>query len=334
LSERLLARVDVDDYLQDVLPEQAVGLAGPLATVVERFTHEAALRAVSSPAFERTWSAANRAAHQRLVNVLTGDGPVVSRLAGGSVTVSLAGVAGAVQEQLHDAGLTVLDSVPVEEIDGEVTVFRSDALYKARNAVGTLETLALVLPVLSLGLLGGAIALAADRQRTFIKASVALALGVGLLAVLLSWARGFYLDALPESVPEDAATSFYDTLTRSLHTSVRSCLLVSAVVALAAFIAGPGRSAASLRSRWAGLVERVGTSADSTQQRVLAGRAAVSDRRRGLRVAIAVLVLAVALRWPYPTPLVLLLLALAGVVGLFLVDFFGRPPVELAPPAV
>ena len=77
--------------------------------------------------------AANRTAHAQMVKVLTNEGGAITVERNGAVKVDLRGVAGAVKEQLDNAGLTIVDKVPLEKVSGSITIFQSEDLYKARR---------------------------------------------------------------------------------------------------------------------------------------------------------------------------------------------------------
>jgi len=125
-------------------------------------------------------------------------------------------------------------------------------------------------------------------------------------------------------VPQNAGAAFFDTLLRSLHTSTRNILLVSLVVFLTAFIAGPARPAVAFRRWWAKTVVWAGADAEQVGWGVLSSSAWVARNKRLLRIILAVVLFVVAFRWPHPTSAALLWLAVLGLVGLIVIDFYGR----------
>ena len=325
LTANLFSQVDVKAYVSDNLPDRAQVLSAPVANAVQGFVHEATLRFVQSDAFERIWVGANRAAHAQIVKVLTNEGGAVTVQRDGAVKVDLKGVAGAVQKQLIDNGLTVAEKIPLDKVSGSITIFQSKDLYNARSGAKLLDKIGYALPVLVVACFGGAILLSPRKRRAFIKAAFAFALGAVVLALLVNGARHFYLDSVPKTFSHDAAAAFYDTLLRSLHTSVRNILLVSVVVFLAAFLSGPARPAVAFRQWWTRTVAWAGGDADQVGWGVLSTSAWVARNRRLLRIILAVVLFVVAFRWPHPTSAVLFWLAVIGVIGLIVIDFYGRP---------
>jgi hypothetical protein len=335
VSSSLLAQIDVKAYVDDALsafPPRAQGLSGPITTAVQTFVHEAALRVVQSPAFQQIWTQGNRAAHAQMVKVLTNEGGVVKVERSGAVKVDLKGVAGVIQKQLVSSGLPIADKIPLDRVNGSVTIFQSEELYKARRGAEVLDKVGYALPLVVLACLGGAVLLSVRKRRAFIKAAVAFAFGALILALLVNGARHFYLEALPKSVPEGAAAAIYDTLLRSLHTSARNILLVAIVIAVAAFVSGPARPAVGFRNWWARAVTWAGADADRAGWGVVSSNAWMARSKRLLRVILAVVLFVAAFRWPHPTTAVILWLVILGLVGLAVIDFYGREPVTASSP--
>ncbi|MBV8159737.1 MAG: hypothetical protein JO265_02325 [Acidimicrobiia bacterium] len=326
VTANILSQVDVKAFVTDALPPRAEPLAGPITSSVRGFVHDAVLRATQSAAFQKVWIAANRAAHAQIVKVLTGKGGAVTVKRSGAVKVDLRGLAGAVQKQLDDAGLTIVDKVPVDKIGGSITVFQSKELYSARQGAKVLDAVGYACPFIVVACFGGAVLLSTNKRRAFIKAAFAFALGAIILAILDNGARGLYLHAVAQSVPRGSAAAFYDTMLRSLHQSVRNILLVSVVVFLAAFVAGPARPSVAFRNWWAREVTWAGADADRAGWGGLSASGWVGRHKRLLRIILAALLFVVVFRWSHPTTAVIMWLAVAGLLGLIVIDFYGRQP--------
>ncbi|HEV3351692.1 MAG TPA: hypothetical protein VG076_02145 [Acidimicrobiales bacterium] len=353
LTTNLLAQVDVKAYVNQALSAvqgapalqalpgqgQAVqaqasqalqGLAGPISSAVESFVHQAVLRVVQSSQFQQLWVSGNRVAHAQIVKVLTGEGAAVTVSRDGAVKVDLKGLAGKVKDQLDSAGLTIVDKVPLDKVSGSITLFQSKELYQARSGAKALNTIGYALPFLVVACFGGAILLSVRKRRAFIKAAFFFAAGAVVLALLVNGARQPYLDALSKTLPHDAAAASYDTMLRSLHTSVRNILFVAIVIFLTAFMSGPARPAVAFRSWWGRLMTSMGTDADHVGWGILYASAWVSRSKRVLRIVLAVVLFVVAFRWPHPTSAVLFWLAVLGLIGLAVIDFYGREPTREA----
>lgn len=336
VTTRLFQQVDIEQYVSDALPPKAQRLTGPIASGLESFTREATARILESDQFQKVWTEGNRVAHAQMVKLLTGKGGNVTVARGGAVEVDLSGVVDQVKQRMSDRGVDLFEKIPTEKLGGEITVFRSEGLYRARRAVGVLETLAIVLPILTVALFALAIWLSASRRRGFVKAAIGLTLGVAFLAVALTVGRNLYLNtAVDGGIPETAAAAVWDTLLRFLRTSIRDLLLVGIVIVLAVFFAGPSRLSVAFRRGVDGAVDWVGGEADRAGWRVLGANDVVRRYRPALRIVVVVLAVVVLVVWSYPTPKVILVAVILALLGLVLVELFGRPggggPAEVGP---
>ena len=337
ITKELFARVDVNSYVKDALPERAQVLAAPLGGALQSFVRAATLRAVQTPQFQKLWVDANRIAHAQLVNVLTGGhSTAISATSNGAVQLDLSALTKRVSEDLQSSGIDAFSSLPVGKVSGTITLFQSKDLYKVRNAVGIVNTLAWVLPFVVFGAFGGAIFLSRSRRRGFVLAALAFTLGALILALFLFVARGVYLNAATNNgLPYDAAATVYDTLLRFLHDAIRTVIAFSVAVLIAVFFAGPSRLAVWFRARVRWTANWLGSESERAGWHWLGASSFVVQRKGALRVAAAALAFLVLVLWPHPTPLTLAGLAVATLAMLSIIEFFGREPADeaAAPPS-
>ncbi len=133
-------------------------------------------------------------------------------------------------------------------------------------------------PVIALVLAILAVALALERRKTLLR----LAVGVALMSMLilggLAAGRGIFIgQAASGGFKTDGAAAVWDTVLRFLKTDLRWTLLISVLVALGAWLAGPARYAVWIRrtvatgARW--------VAAQARQLSSGAGRAAGESSR-------------------------------------------------------
>ena len=122
----------------------------------------------------------------------------------------------------------------------------ADQLAKARRAYDALDTLGFWLPLLWAALVLLTLLLARRRLATTAKLAAASLLTLGLLALVLLFAR----DALTEDLPQrDVALAVWDVVVASLWRAIEVCAVVLAVVALvAAVLAGAGTQSSAVRN--------------------------------------------------------------------------------------
>ncbi|MBC2905279.1 hypothetical protein [Streptomyces cupreus] len=329
VTDAVMSRLDLTALLSQTpaadrpLVEKALGRLGPsLEAAVASFVHDKAQAVVASDAFDRIWTEANRLAHDTVVKALTGEGGGAVKVEGDAVTLDLGPVVERVKERLVDEGMTVAGNIP--EIHTEITVVHSEDIGRARTGFRLLQLIGFWLPVISVALIAGGVLLAAHRRKALIAGALGFAFAVGLLGIALTVFRAVYLDALPSGVSQPAAESVYDILIRFLRTSVRVAVVLGVVVALAAWLTGPGRRARFVRQMWHSGIGAVRSTAERAGMRT--GRVGHFVHRHRTWISwllVAAVVLTFAL-WPYPTGWVVVGLALTLLFALAVVDFVAE----------
>ncbi len=129
------------------------------------------------------------------------------------------------------------------------TVFQADNIGAGQKFFGWLDTLARVLPFLTMLLLFAAVMVARDRRRALLTVGLAVAGSMVLLGLVLNLVRPIYLDAIPPDVlAGDAAAAIYDQVVSFIRTALRAVGVVFLALALAAFWFAPTGAGAALRT--------------------------------------------------------------------------------------
>jgi hypothetical protein len=196
------------------------------------------------------WVQVNRVASQALVAVLSGSGGKNGAVGvrNGQVTLDLAPLEAVAKQDLVARGLTVAGKIPI--VHATFALFPSKNLVKAQKAYRLINDLKIVLPIVTLVLLGLGVFIARRPRRALIGAGLGFAASMLVLAAGLLIARNLYLSSVPAgTLPPDAAAAAFDILVRFIRTALRTLLVVGLVVAVGAFFTGP--SAAAVRTRHA-----------------------------------------------------------------------------------
>jgi hypothetical protein len=315
VSENLIVHTDVEQRIKNALPPKAGFLATPISSGLENVTDQLVLKVVQSPQFEKAWVTANRVSHKQLVAVLTGSGNGSVSTANGRVTIDLSAVEVQAKEKLDARGITVFDKVPA--VKGlNFVLFQSSSLVKVQRLTKLLNSLSIALPIITLLLYAASVVLARNRRRGLVRAATGLALSMALILVVIAVGRNQYLGSLHVGQSLAANSAAIDIVTSSLRGAVRIILIVAAVVAILALLAGSKyvRSLVDDKRGPAWLTR--GPAHDF-----------VAGHRRALQWTILVVGLLVLVVWSNPTALVavvviLITLAVIGLVGLF----GGRSP--------
>ncbi len=310
VSEKLVVQTNLEQRVKEALPARAGFLATPITSGVQSATRAITLKAVQSPRFQKLWVAANRNAHQQLVNLLTGSNVGAVHTNNGKITLDLSQVEVAAKKALDARGITVFDRVPTINAP-DLVLFQSSQLVKAQRLTRFLNKVVVILPILTLLLFAGAVVLARNRRRGLVRAATGLALSMALLLVLATVGRNQYLSSLDPSQSKDAASAVIDAVSAILLDTVRTILIVAVIVALGALIAGNSHVRSWVAER------RKPTWMTDGPVAVF-----VVAHRKGLQWGVVGLGLFILVVWDKPTTLVavvvvLIALALAGLVGLF-----------------
>jgi hypothetical protein len=304
-------------------------LSGPLDSAVQSFVEEKVLEVVQTDAFEQAWDNANRQAHNQLVAALTGDTSGSVQVSGDEVRISLAAFVDTVKQSLIDQGFGLASQIPT--VDATFVLFSSSDLGKAQKGFHLLDVVATVLPILTLLLIAIAVFVARSRRAALIAAGLCVALGMVLLGLLLTGTRPFYLDALPDTVNQQAAGVVYDTLISSMRRNLRIIGVVALLVAAVAWAVGPSKSARRLRSTTTTGAQAVtGFVRESSQRRVDTGEFGRSlwDLRTPVRIGIVVIGVAVLLsNNPLSAGLVIWTIVLM-LIAWFVLELLATPPEE------
>ena len=303
LVDELYANVDVAGEIRSALPPRAQPLAGPAAGALRSFAERAAREVLARPRAQAAWEAANRNAHELLIQVLEGGGPIVSTQEG-VVTLDLKALLGELQARVGIGG-RLQERLPDDA--AEITILESDQLSLAQDAFRTLRSLPIVLVSLSLLLFAIALIISPGWRRKAVRAYgigfiAAGALGLAAISVLGDTVVG---SLARTEASEPAIAETWTVATTLLHEIAVSTIGYGVLMWLGALLAGPTRAATAIR-------------------RVLAPYL----REPGFAYGGLILLLAIGILWWAPTPatrnpVTALLLAVLIAIG-----FEGPAPAD------
>jgi len=298
---------------------------GPaLSNAVTGYVHNFVHKVITSERFANAWVEVNRVAHQTLVQALSGQGGSIT-VSNGQVTLDLAPFIAIVKQDLAARGFTLVNSLP--PIHPTIALFSSKTLVQAQTLYRLINDLKIVLPIVTLVLIGAGVYIARDHRRALIGAGLGFAASMLVLGALLLVFRGVYLNSVPNSVfPSDAAAAAFDTLVRFIKIALRALLVLGLVVALGAFFSGPSVTAVRARG---GVRSAFDWVRSTGERRGLstgpAGRWTYAHRR-ALRICAVSLAAIIFVFQGRPTAASVITIAILLLVVLGLIELIGRPP--------
>ncbi len=143
---------------------------------------------------------------------------------------------------------------------------------------------------------------------------------MGLMLVLFNLGRTIYLDALPSTVNQSAAGDVYDQVLTFLRTALRTSFVLAVIVAIGAWLAGPGRVATRIREGVRG-----GSSHDLAPGETASPVATfVYQYRNALRILVVGIGLVILVVLEAPSPVSVLIIAVLVLIGVVVIELLGR----------
>jgi len=300
--------------------------APTLAGAINSFVHNTVHKLVTGPRFANAWIQVNTAAHQTLVQALSGQGGAIT-VSNGQVTLDLAPFIAIVKDNLAQRGFTLVNSLP--PIHPTIALFSSKTLVQAQTLYRVLNDLKIILPIATLVLIAAGVYIARGHRRALIGAGLGFAASMLVLGAALLVARGIYLNSVPNSVfPSDAAAAAFDTLVRFIKIALRALLVLGLVVAIAAFFTGP--SVTAVRTRAAFVKGFDWIRARGERRGVSTGPAGrwTYAHRNALRLSAVGLAAIIFVFQGRPTAGSVIVLVILLLVVLGLIELIGRPPAK------
>jgi hypothetical protein len=246
LTEQLYANVDVAGELKNELPSELKPLAAPAAGALKDVVEKGIDLLLERPRVQQLWSTANQVTHAQFVRLVENKGSVVKLPGGGAVVLDLRPMLTEVAEKVG-APSSLVSKIPPNV--AQLRIVTSKQLNTMQNAVNLLRSLALVLPLLVVALFALAVYLARGRRRQTLIAVGSAFIGAGLVVLV---ARGIIGDKVVNSLATTEAVRPAAQAAWSIGTSVLAdvawaTVFIGVPVILAGLLAGPTRSATSLR---------------------------------------------------------------------------------------
>ncbi len=249
LVEQLFANVDVEAALEERLPPEQQGLAGPIAGAVRVGADRGAQRLLERPRPQELWVRGITETHRNLIRVLEDDtGPIGTEE--GQVVLDLEPLIIELGEQVAVLG-RINERFLADPDAGRITIIEADNLETAQDLTQILKVLGTWLWLVPVALWALALWLARGRRRNILRMIGISAIVAGLLVLVIRRIAGSYVvDALAttESV-EQAAGDAWDILTSLLRDGGLTLLGIGVILLVAVWIAGPSTYATDAR-RW------------------------------------------------------------------------------------
>jgi hypothetical protein len=335
-ADAIFANVNIQQYVADALgtkplPPQLLLLTTPITNAIQNFISESAVKFTRSPQFAVVWEKTLRLTHKAFIAAISDKSTGVVTKQGGTVTLDVSALITEVKKALTDKGLGFINNIPIPVSQQQITIVDSPALAQLGYMIQLMNAMAWVLPLFAIALLGGGVALAANRRKAV------LWMGIGIILLTVIPVQAIYLGQIPfakaalelAKMPTDAAQSAYTIIFRYLVTANQIASFIGLVFVIGAILAGPSKWATSLRNGFRHGLNNIGPDWDFG----VAGQW-IHDHESGMRTTGILLAVAMLLVTPTKSIWTIIWLVIFVIVWVIAVTFFGRPRPESALDAV
>jgi hypothetical protein len=247
LVDQLYTNVDVEGILDQRLPADQKGLAGPIAGAIRLAADPAAQRVLERPAVQELWVRSIGRSHQALLKVLEDEtGPVTTE--NGDVVLDLRPLVIELGDRVAIVGNV---SQRLGPDAGRIKIMEADQLETAQDLTQLAKTLGTWLWIVPIVLWAVALWLAEGRRRSILRMIGFSAILVGLAVLVARRVTGSeVVDSLAKAESTRAAASdAWDILTDQLKDGGITLIGLGVVLLVAVWISGPSRWATGSR-RW------------------------------------------------------------------------------------
>ena len=245
LVEQLYANVDVAEAIEDRLPADQQGLAGPISAAVRELLDRAAVNMLERPRVQELWVASFRRAHAQLIEVLENEGEL-AQVEGGAIVLDLQPLVIELGERVAIIGQVANRLGPDA---GRIEVMEAGKLETAQDLTQLLKVLGNWLWIVPLVLVGIALWIVPGRRQSILRMlAVGTILGGLLVLILRRLAGSYVVDELVQSqTVRPAVEDAWAILTDQLRDGGLTMLALGLIVLLAAWLGGTSSSAVGAR---------------------------------------------------------------------------------------
>jgi hypothetical protein len=273
-TDQIFTTLNVEQRVKDALPPRAAFLASPMSGAVRGYVQDAVNKVLASPQFAQLWPEINRVAHRQVMTILENNSTVVQN-SGDTVTLNLLPVVNEVLARLEKqvptlfgksvnlptltngqipAGLrTKIESavgVTLPANFAAIPIYRGDQLSVAQKAVVQIKRGLTLLVIGSFIALGLALWISPRRRRSTLQFGIWLIICVVALTSVIRAVRTQLIDQVPAGVMRAGVDAGVQIVFVTLRERGTQLLWLGILIALVAYLVGPGRVPVALR-RWA-----------------------------------------------------------------------------------
>ena len=245
LVEQLYANVDVQAALEERLPEDQKGLAGPASAGLRELSDRTAERMLERPRVQDLWVNTVTRAHRQLIDVLEDDTGALST-EDGAVVLDLSPLVIQLGNRIAIVGDVAARFGPDA---GRVEIMQADQLETAQELTQLLKVLGTWLWLVPIALFAIALWIARGRRLSILRMIAVGSILAGLLVLVVRRLVGSYIveELVPSVSVQPAVQDAWDILTAQLRDGGFTLLGLGVIALAAAWLGGQSPSAVGAR---------------------------------------------------------------------------------------
>ncbi len=272
LTNQVFTVVKPGDRIKQALPPQAGFLAEPITTAVQGYVEQGVGQILQSDQFKAFWNRANREAHEAAIKLLRGQPVLGFEANDGVVTFNFLPLISRTLQFIDSKAPRLLGDRPIPDITdatppdqarqelsaalglpipdsfGVITVFQSDQLLQAQQAVKMFDSLVVLILVVTAVLLVATLALSRARRRTIIQLAVGVVLAMALGDAAVNAFQKQIVALIAGDRAQRAAVVTISSLVQELKLATHVLIGLGLMVMAIAFLVGDSRLAVAFRA--------------------------------------------------------------------------------------
>jgi hypothetical protein len=230
----LFEGADIEATAAEALPPKLQPLAGPLVVGLEQVADQAVNALIVSDGFNNVWVGVNRVGHTAVMKVLKGEGDRLY-FQDGNLTIDFNDIYNYVEDRF---GVSDLNLIPQAE-EGRLVLFSSNQVAVLQEVVSYLNTIGLLLPLLTILVFVVAVWVSLWRRQTTTWIGIGIVIAMFISLIFFSGARSSVLTSVQDPLLRELGRAIVDVLTHGLMVQTIFLLIVGVLLIIGAWQAAP-----------------------------------------------------------------------------------------------
>jgi hypothetical protein len=244
LVGELFQEVDVNQAVTEMLPPNFQMLSAPLSGALQSLVQDTITSFIQSDIFNAVWVGVNKNVHAVVVGVLRREGDLVY-LQSGQLVVDFSELVDFIKSTFG------LDEINLDRINnGRIVLLESQKVAVLQEVVHYLDTLGLLLPILSLVFYAAAWFVSLWRRVTIFWIGIAVAITMLISLIIYEVIQSAIFISITDPLASIIGREIWDVVTAGLTTQTILIMVIGILIAVGAWLAGPNPKAVAFRS-WA-----------------------------------------------------------------------------------